>query len=53
MTSCARCLWDITEDPQGRWRLAWTDTDDGAPDPYRCGEDASGEHAPKELPGDG
>lgn len=43
--TCGRCLWDIRADGDGRWRVAWTDTDSEA-DPYYCDGHASHEHAP-------
>ena len=47
--TCKWCLWDISVAEHGRWRLAWTDTDDGSPDPYHCTGRADGVHVPKKA----
>ena len=48
MESCAHCLWDISRDDSGRWRLAWGGSPDDS-DPYRCDGWGEGRHEPGVL----
>lgn len=42
---CGGCLWDITDDGNGRWRLGWATADDA--DPYRCDGSLDQKHTPR------